>query len=163
MTGKRHMNRFLGRHVKRIDAKGRVSIPAAFRGVLAHDGYEGVFALRSLNAPAIDAGGHALIKEIDTLLSAYEPFSDEYQSLSIALLGGGDTLALDGEGRIVVPDWIRSTTGLVDEAVFVGQGTKFQIWSPDRFAEIEHQARARAAAIIKARGIQSTTAAEVAS
>jgi MraZ protein len=151
------MNRFLGRHAKRIDAKGRVSIPAVFRGVLTRDGYEGVFALRSLNAPAVDAGGHALIGEIDTLLSSYEPFSDEYQSLSIALLGGGDTLTLDAEGRIVMPDWIRAAADIKDDVVFVGQGSKFQIWSPDHFAEVEAKARAQAADIIKARGSRSVT------
>jgi len=158
MADKGHMDRFLGRHAKRIDAKGRVSIPATFRSVLARDGYEGLFALRSLGSPAVDAGGHALIGEIDTLLSAYEPFSDDYQSLSIALLGSGDTLTLDAEGRIVVPDWIRAATGIKDDMVFVGQGSKFQIWSPERFAEIEASARAQAIDIIKARGIRSVTA-----
>jgi MraZ protein len=146
------MDRFLGRHAKRIDAKGRISIPAAFRAVLTRDGFEGVFALRSLSQPAVDAGGHALIGQIDRLLSGYDVFSDAYQTLSTALLGGGDTLALDGEGRIVLPDWVRTQTGVTDEVIFVGQGTKFQIWSPERFAEMETAARREAAGILKARG-----------
>jgi MraZ protein len=150
------MDRFLGRHAKRIDAKGRVSIPAAFRSVLTRDGYDGVFALRSLSSPAIDAGGHALIGEIDALLSGYDPFSQDYQSLSIALLGGGDTLSLDAEGRIVVPDWIRATAEIRDDVVFVGQGSKFQIWSPERFAAVEADARAQAAEIIRARSSRSS-------
>jgi MraZ protein len=146
------MDRFLGRHLKRIDAKGRVSIPASFRSVLQRDGYEGVFALRSLQSQAVDAGGNALIGEIDALLSAYEPFSTDYQTLSIALLGGGDTLSIDAEGRIVVPDWIRAAAEVKDDIMFVGQGAKFQIWSPALFAEIEAAARAAAADIIRARG-----------
>ena len=149
------MDRFLGRHQKRIDAKGRVSIPAPFRAVIARDGHEGVFVVRSLSQPAVDAGGNGLIHEIDTLLSAYEPFSDDYQSLSIALLGSSDTLALDGEGRIVVPDWLREACQLTDEIVFVGQGTRFQIWAPDHYAAIEADARTRAADIIKARAARS--------
>ena len=32
---------FLGHFTSRIDAKGRVSVPAPFRGVLAKDGFEG--------------------------------------------------------------------------------------------------------------------------
>ena len=146
------MDRFLGRHAKRIDAKGRVSIPATFRSVLARDGYEGVFALRSLTVPAIEAGGHALIGDIDQLLAGYDPFSEAYQSLSIALLGGGDTLSLDAEGRIVVPDWMRAATGATDELVFVGQGSKFQIWSPERFTQAEAEARRQATELIRARG-----------
>ena len=155
------MDRFLGRHAKRIDAKGRVSIPASFRSVLARDGYDGLFALRSLNSPAVDAGGHALIGEIDALLAGYDPFSEDYQSLSIALLGGGDTLSLDAEGRIVMPDWIRAATDIRDEVIFVGQGSKFQLWSPERFAEIEVKARAQAAEIIRARSARASAAKEV--
>ncbi len=148
------MDRFLGRHLKRIDAKGRVSIPAPFRSVLQRDGYEGVFALRSLRSATVDAGGNALIGDIDALMSSYEPFSDDYQSLSIALLGGGDTLTLDAEGRIVVPDWIREASDLQDDIMFVGQGAKFQLWSPARFAEVEASARLAAADIIRARSAQ---------
>eukprot|EP01037_Dinobryon_pediforme_P020016 gene20016-20543_t len=126
------MDRFLGRHPKRIDAKGRVSIPAPFRAVLARDGFEGLFAVRSLMTEAIDAGGNALIAEIDGALAGYDTFSPEYQSLSVALMGGGDVLAIDTEGRIVVPDWIRAAAGIADEVAFVGQGTKFQMWAPER-------------------------------
>jgi MraZ protein len=151
------MDRFLGRHLKRIDAKGRVSIPAPFRSVLARDGSEGVFALRSLMHPAIEAGGQALIGEIDALLSSYEPFSEDYQSLSIALLGGGDTLSIDGEGRIVLPDWVRETAGIAEEVIFVGQGSRFQLWSPERYAEIDAKARADAAGILRARAARLPT------
>lgn len=151
-AGKGHMDRFLGRHQKRIDAKGRISIPAPFRGVIARDGYEGVFCVRSLDQPAIDAGGHALMADIDGLLSAYEPFSEDYQALSVALLGAGDTLVLDAEGRIVVPDWVRSATGVTDEIVFVGQGARFQMWAPAAFEAYEAKARERATQLLRARG-----------
>lgn len=151
------MDRFLGRHVKRIDSKGRVSIPAAFRAVLSSDGFEGLFALRSLKVPAVDAGGNALLGEIDALLGGYDRYSDDYQVLSVALLGAGDTLTLDGEGRIVLPDWVRDASGITDEVVFVGQGTRFQFWSPERFAHFEQAARLKAAEIMTARSSRGGT------
>ncbi len=145
------MERFLGKHLKRIDAKGRVSIPAPFRAALAHDGFEGLFAVRSLDLPAIDCGGSRLMAEIDALIGAYEPFSPDHQALSVALLGAGDTLSLDGEGRIVVPDWVRQAADLTDEIAFVGQGSRFQIWAPAAFETFEAEARHRAAALLRAR------------
>ena len=57
----------------RFDAKGRISIPSAFRQVLAKDGFAGVYAYPSLDAPALDCGGHALIAEIDALLRRRRP------------------------------------------------------------------------------------------
>lgn len=147
------MERFLGRHPKRIDAKGRVSIPAAFRSVLARDGFEGLFCVRALWEPAVEAGGNALIAQIDAAVAAYDSFSPEHLQLAATLMGAGDTLTIDGEGRIVVPDWIREATGARDEIVFVGLGTKFQMWEPTAFAAFEAKARAAAAALLsKGRG-----------
>jgi MraZ protein len=146
------MERFLGRHPKRIDAKGRVSIPASFRAVLARDGFEGLFCLRALAQPAVEAGGHALIAQIDSVVSAHDPFSPEHLQLAATLMGSGDTLTVDGEGRIVVPEWMRDATGATDEVVFVGLGQKFQIWAPAAFATFEAEARAAAAALIARRG-----------
>lgn len=151
------MERFLGKHLKRIDAKGRVSIPAPFRAVLAHDGFEGLFAVRSLDLAAVDCGGYRLMAEIDALIGGYEPFSPDHQALSVALLGGGDTLTLDGEGRIVVPDWVRQAADVTDEIVFVGQGSRFQMWAPAAFEAFEAEARHRAAALLRGRTVRGAS------
>ena len=59
------MNRFVSNFTNRLDAKGRVSIPAPFRAVLARDGFEGLYVHPALDAPALDAGGNSLLNEID--------------------------------------------------------------------------------------------------
>ena len=51
------MDRFLSNAVHRIDAKGRVSVPAHFRAVVARRGYSELYALRALDMPALDVGG----------------------------------------------------------------------------------------------------------
>lgn len=140
--------RFLGRQVKRIDAKGRVSIPAPFRAVLARDGFDGLFCVRSLAQPAVDAGGHGLIAAIDATLSRHDPFSAEHAALATLLLGQGDSPSLDGEGRMVVPEWIRDVTGIGAEILFVGLGTRFQLWAPERFVDYEVQARETASRLL---------------
>ena len=52
------MDRFLSHVTMRLDAKGRVSVPASFRAALARDGYEGLYVHPSLDRPALDAGGN---------------------------------------------------------------------------------------------------------
>ena len=39
------MDRFVSHYTLRLDTKGRVSIPAPFRAVLARDGFEGLYCL----------------------------------------------------------------------------------------------------------------------
>jgi len=46
-------------------------------------------------------------------------------------------LPFDGEGRIILPARLAEQAGITDCATFVGRGTRFQIWAPDRY--LEHQ------------------------
>ena len=63
--------------------------------------------------------------------------------LATALLGTSEVLRPDSEGRVILSETCRSFAQLNDEAVFVGQGHKFQIWAPDRFRTHLEEAKAR--------------------
>ena len=54
---------------------------------------------------------------------------------------------LDPEGRFVLSDRLKAAIGLTDEATFVGQGDKFQIWAADAFAARLESARSRVRAL----------------
>jgi len=136
------MDRFVSTFTNRIDAKGRVSIPAPFRAVLERDGYAGgIYCYPSLDAPALDAGGERLAKKIDGLLAGLAEYSDERDELSVALYGDVQVLAIDGDGRVVLPEALRRHAGLQSQVTFVGLGEKFQIWEPERFEERRRRAR----------------------
>jgi MraZ protein len=138
------MNGFVSRITNRIDRKGRVSVPAAFRQVLAHDGCEGLYCYPSIDMAAIDAGGNGLLGEIDRRLSRFEPFTEDHDYLSTAFYGSSEHLTMDSEGRIGLTERLISYAGISGEVTFVGQGYKFQIWEPGRFGEHEAEARRRA-------------------
>src|SRR5918996_413914 len=76
------MDRFVSNYALRLDAKGRVSIPAPFRAVLARDGFEGLYCYPAIDLQALDAGGNALLKEIETLIERFSPYSEEREPLS---------------------------------------------------------------------------------
>src|SRR5689334_5218537 len=131
-TGKL-MDRFVSHYTLRLDAKGRVSIPAPYRAVLARDGFEGLYCYPTLDRPALDAGGNALLAEIETLVARFAPYSDEREQFSAALYGTSEVLKIDGEGRAILTEPLKNHAGIGDEASFVGLGHKFQIWEPARF------------------------------
>ncbi|CAL8981251.1 division/cell wall cluster transcriptional repressor MraZ [Rhodoplanes serenus] len=136
------MDRFVGQVTARLDSKGRVSVPATFRAVLARDGFEGLYCYPSLDRPAVDAGGHALLAEIDALIARFPPYSDEREEFLVALYGRSETLRLDGEGRVVLTEMIKVHAGIGDMVAFVGLGHKFQMWEPEAFRA--HLAKATA-------------------
>ncbi|MDX6805603.1 division/cell wall cluster transcriptional repressor MraZ [Terrihabitans rhizophilus] len=138
------MDRFVSNFTNRLDAKGRVSIPASFRAVLARDGYEGLCVTPSLDTRALDAGGNALLGEIDRLLEGFAPYSEERDAISTALLGTSETLKTDAEGRVVLTESLKAYAGITDQVTFVGHGHKFQIWEPETFRAHLDDARAKA-------------------
>jgi len=128
------MERFVSHYELRLDAKGRVSVPASFRAVLARDGFDdGLYCHPALDRPALDAGGQALLAEIEALIAGFLPYSEPREQFSLALYGTSETLKIDGEGRVVLTDAHKSHAGITDAAVFVGLGHKFRIWEPGRF------------------------------
>jgi len=127
------MDRFVSNHTLRLDAKGRVSIPAPFRQVLARDGFDGLYCYPTLDRSAIDAGGNALMAEIEALITRFPPFSDERDHFATALYGTSETLKIDSEGRVILTETLKTHVGSIEAVTFVGLGHKFQIWEPDRF------------------------------
>jgi len=127
------MNRFVSNYTLRLDAKGRVSIPAPYRQVLARDGFDGLYCYPALDRPALDAGGNALLLEIEQLIDSFPPYSDEREEFAAALYGTSETLRFDTEGRVSLSDRLKEHAGITDAVAFVGLGQKFQIWEPGRF------------------------------
>ena len=141
------MDRFVSTFTNRLDAKGRVSVPAPFRAVLERQGAGNagvsacIYCYPALDAAALDAGGESLARTIDGLLEGLPDYSDERDELSVALYGDVQLLSLDGDGRIILPESLRSHAALDTQVTFVGLGPKFQIWAPERFEARRAQAR----------------------
>ena len=127
------MDQFVSTFTNKIDTKGRVSIPASFRSVLAKDGLDGIYCYPSLDAPALDAGGQRLVDKINALVEDLAPYSDEKDQLATALFGTSEILTIDQDGRTILSERLREHAGITSHITFVGLGEKFQMWEPGRF------------------------------
>jgi MraZ protein len=152
------MDRFVSQFTLRLDAKGRVSIPASYRAVLDRDAFEGLYCHRTLDRPALDAGGNGLLADIEALIGMFPPYSDEREQFAAALYGTSEVLKIDGEGRVVLTEALKSHAAIADAVTFVGLGHKFQIWEPERFRAELAEATEKVRALRKQ--LSSRTAAE---
>jgi MraZ protein len=150
------MDRFVSHYTLRLDAKGRVSIPASFRAVLARDGFDGLYCYPTLDRPALDAGGNALLAEIEALITRYPPYSEEREQFSAALYSTSEILKIDGEGRAVLSESLKVHAGIADAVAFAGLGHKFQIWEPGRFRAELAEATEKVRALKKRLGSRTT-------
>jgi MraZ protein len=141
---------FIGRHTNKIDRKGRVSVPKPFRDALA-ESPAGVYVFPSFKFPALEAAGEGFIKRFVDSLDDLDLFSDAQDDLAATVLANAHALAYDPEGRILLPKVLVDHAGLDGEAIFVGRGSRFQIWSPAQFeshnAHAFERARARGATL----------------
>ena len=131
---------FLSTFENKVDRKGRVSIPASFRGALEQEKSTGIILYPSFKHACIEGNGDERIQEIVDSIDALDAFSDEAENLQ-TILADARQLAIDSDGRIILPSEFIEYAQLNGVATFVGLGIGFQIWEPSTF--MEHRAKNR--------------------
>lgn len=137
----------VGKHINKIDKKGRVSVPKPFRAPLAEQDFNGIYVFPSFKNAAIEAGGEDFMTRInDSLEANLDLFSEESEDMADILMGMSHALSLDPEGRVTLPAELLEHAGISGEVLFVGKGSRFQIWEPNAFAAHSKEAFARVTA-----------------
>ena len=114
---------FFGTHAMKIDGKGRVSMPAAFRDALQKSGSPDAVLMPTTAAPVIEGCDRTYIDEL--VNRAYTPglLVDAVRDQVLLMLGEMVTLSFD-------PAALRAHCQAEDTALFIGRGRTFQIWHP---------------------------------
>ena len=131
---------FRGRFEIKLDPKGRVLLPPAYRQILpgehpeliiTNNRYQGRSCLHAY--PLVE--WEKLERRIDKMSS----LKTEVQAFSRFYLSGGQAVEVDAQNRILVPQSLRRFAGLDTQAVLVGLGTKFEIWSQESWNVVYEQ------------------------
>lgn len=122
---------FRGVSTINLDAKGRMAMPARYRDMLIEK-YAGKLVA------TVDFSGECLllypIDEWEVIqqkvesLSSFDPASRRVQRM---LIGHAHDLEMDGSGRVLLPQILRTRAQLDKHVALVGQGMKFEIWSEE--------------------------------
>jgi MraZ protein len=122
---------FLGQYQHSFDNKGRLTIPARFRELLAA---EGAFITQGFdrNLMVLTPEKFALISERIEAMRMTEPTA---RMLKRMIFSSAEKVEVDKAGRILIPEFLRQYAGLQNLAVVVGAGDYFEIWSPDAWTE----------------------------
>ena len=118
---------FKGTYHHRIDGKGRLPIPAAFRRALGEDPRFVVTLLDqclAIYAPSEWA-------RLESQLAALPAFSKQVKGLTRLLTSRAADCELDAQGRVLLPPALREAAALGHDAVVVGVLNRIEVWSPD--------------------------------
>lgn len=117
--------------VNKVDRKGRVSVPAAFRNELAAQNLHSIAVYPSLNGSASLTGcGEDVLRQWSDTYRADDPFDTDSTDKRMTLFGAIKRLPLDADGRVLLPEELLAHAGITTHAAFVGMGHEFQIWDP---------------------------------
>jgi MraZ protein len=126
---------FRGRYQHTIDPKGRLSIPAKFRDVLAQ--YEGALVVVP-NEIALEVYPFQEWERQERRISEQSQFNPEIRKLGRLYISRAKEVELDGAGRILLPPDSRQLAGLARDVTLVGPGRPFfEVWDRPRFEEYE--------------------------
>ncbi|MCD4671705.1 MAG: division/cell wall cluster transcriptional repressor MraZ [Anaerolineaceae bacterium] len=121
---------FLGQFEHSIDVKGRLTIPARFRELMDNGAYitQGLDPnLMVLTPPSFQR----LYDRVNEL-SMTDPTSRQLKRLIFA---NAAPVNVDNAGRILIPQFLRQIANLDSNALVVGVGKHFEIWSPGLWVE----------------------------
>lgn len=130
---------FYGTFHHTLDEKGRVAIPKDFRELLGSQSNIQVYVTPSVGRPpkSLDVYPVDEWEALADRIRARPQLDDDTEFLKRRYLGKARKLALDSQGRIVIPPDLRERIGLVKDAVFTGGLQKFLLWSHDAWQQQE--------------------------
>ena len=135
---------FMDTVTNKVDAKGRVSLPADYRALVKEANSE-IVCYRSVSSPCIEGCLEDLLEKLAAdIENTTDFFSETQDNLTNLIFGDARRYTFDSTGRIMLSEKLLAHAQITDSAVFVGKGRKFQIWNPENYAEEEARIRADA-------------------
>ena len=110
-----------------LDPKGRISIPAKYRDILAYGCNRLVVTLESAQCLLLypEANWATVRDKIQQLPTGSHPLVKSYQRL---VLGYAESIEVDKNGRLLLPLALRNMVKLDKDLVLVGMGNRFELW-----------------------------------
>ena len=127
---------FIGRYKHKIDKKGRVSVPSAFRKILTEE-YDNRVILTN-NQNWLEVYPYQIFKQRKEKLKALPATLDVVEDYKLFHYGDAFECEIDGLGRLFIPVYLREEAHLNEEVIIAGADEVFSIWDVAAF-EQEHQ------------------------
>ena len=115
---------FTGEYEHRLDDRGRLAIPSAYRGLFEQGGYllPGPDGQIELYTPE----GYTAEKQVRTVTDKRRPSA---RRLARSFFGRVRRVESDRQGRILIPVQMREERGLDGDTTIVGMGDYLEIWN----------------------------------
>ena len=129
------MQTFVGNIEGRLDEKGRIFIPAAYRKILAEAESKRIVMRRDTDNECLMFYPEAVWNEkVEALRAALDEWDPEDQLILMQFMADAEYMDLDGQGRILLQKKNLETIGAQQDVLFVGMLNRFALWTPENFS-----------------------------
>lgn len=122
--------RFLGNIGAKVDAKGRVFLPATFRKVLQTGGEESLVMRKDVFQPCLTLYPESVwFRQMDDIRAKLNRWNRDHQRIFRQLVSDVETVSLDGNGRFLIPKRYMEMADIRQGVKFIGMDDTIEIWS----------------------------------
>ncbi|HEY4500120.1 MAG TPA: division/cell wall cluster transcriptional repressor MraZ [Candidatus Paceibacterota bacterium] len=121
---------FIGEYQHSLDTKGRMAIPAKFRASLQ----SGAIVTRGIDRCLFlfsNKDWEVLAQKLITLPLAQA----NSRAFSRLMLAGAMDVEIDTQGRILIPDYLRTYAGLNKTVVVTGLYNRIELWDAEQWKQ----------------------------
>lgn len=130
------MNRFTGSIDAKVDAKGRVFLPAAFRKILQKTEESSLVLRKDIHQNCLvlytETSWEAELVRVREKLNRY---NEEHQRFYRQYVMNTEIIELDSNGRILITKRYLQEAGIDKEVRFLGVDDTIEIWNIDKLEE----------------------------
>ena len=125
---------FIGEYNFSVDTKGRIAIPAKFRAMLG----KGAVVTRGLDN-CLSVYPKTEWTVVAKKLSSLPISQANSRAFSRLMLAGAMAVEFDGQGRIVLPEYLRQYAAIGKKVVIAGLFNRLEVWAEDKWAAYRGQ------------------------
>lgn len=128
--------RFIGNIEAKTDNKGRVFLPACFRRILQNAGCEKVMLRKDVYQDCLVLYPEKSWNEqLDILRNRLDKWNAKHQMIFRTFVADVEELAIDSNGRILLPKRYRDIANITQEVRFIGMDDTIEIWAKEKLAQ----------------------------
>lgn len=130
------MSTFIGNIEARLDDKGRIFIPAAYRKILSEMDSRRIIMRRDTDNECIIFYPEQVWNDkVGQLRRALNEWDPDDQMILMQFIAEAEILEMDSQGRILLQRKNVETIGAQQNVLFVGMLDRFALWSPTVFQD----------------------------
>ena len=128
------MSYFSGEYECKIDAKGRIVLPAKIKAKLPELHTNELVVKRGFE-PCLVVYPMLEWKKVFSKVSGLSEFNKEYRAFQRSFLRGATEVDMDGNGRVLLPKTMTRFAKIEKEVIVVGTGNRIEVWDPESYDE----------------------------